>query len=99
MKALAGLLSGADFRHGRGGRGHADRLPPRAPTYGPALRHDVAHTAAPRRGAAIFGAGWGLYGYCPGPALTALYYGADDTLLFLLAMIGGMFIASRLPQR
>jgi uncharacterized membrane protein YedE/YeeE len=50
-------------------------------------------------GAAIFGAGWGLYGYCPGPALTALYYGADDTLLFLLAMIGGMFIASRLPER
>ncbi len=41
-------------------------------------------------GAAIFGTGWGLYGYCPGPAIAALVYQSATTLLFVLAMILGM---------
>ncbi|WOJ94626.1 DUF6691 family protein [Congregibacter variabilis] len=47
-------------------------------------------------GAALFGIGWGVYGFCPGPAVAALFYGNTDTYVFLLAMILGMWISSRL---
>ena len=40
-------------------------------------------------GAAIFGIGWGIGGYCPGPALTALASLTLDTLVFVAAMIAG----------
>ncbi len=42
-------------------------------------------------GAALFGAGWGLGGYCPGPALTGLGGGASETLLFTASMLAGMW--------
>jgi uncharacterized membrane protein YedE/YeeE len=41
-------------------------------------------------GAAVFGAGWGLGGFCPGPALVSLATGARSTLAFVGAMIVGM---------
>ena len=41
-------------------------------------------------GAALFGLGWGLAGYCPGPALGSLGFGLWQTSLFVLAMLGGM---------
>lgn len=41
-------------------------------------------------GAAIFGIGWGLAGYCPGPALTGLGVGATEALWFVPAMLAGM---------
>ncbi|MGG6238796.1 DUF6691 family protein [Nodosilinea sp. AN01ver1] len=40
-------------------------------------------------GAALFGIGWGLGGYCPGPAIAALGLGSANPLLFLAAMIAG----------
>lgn len=40
-------------------------------------------------GAAIFGIGWGLAGFCPGPALAAFGQGELKTGLFLAAMIAG----------
>jgi uncharacterized membrane protein YedE/YeeE len=43
-------------------------------------------------GAAIFGAGWGLGGFCPGPALTSLACGAPAALIFVAAMVGGMYL-------
>ena len=46
-------------------------------------------------GSALFGVGWGLYGFCPGPALSGLIFGQSDTVLFVLAMMAGMGIASR----
>ena len=49
-------------------------------------------------GAAIFGLGWGLGGFCPGPAITALGLGAAGTLAFLPAMIAGMWAARLLRQ-
>lgn len=43
-------------------------------------------------GAAIFGIGWGIGGYCPGPALTALSNLSAEVLIFVFAMIaGGVF--------
>jgi uncharacterized membrane protein YedE/YeeE len=41
-------------------------------------------------GAALFGIGWGLVGYCPGPALVALSLGAPAALVFVMAMLVGM---------
>lgn len=41
-------------------------------------------------GAALFGAGWGLAGFCPGPAVTALGSGVPMVFVFVLAMIAGM---------
>ena len=48
-------------------------------------------------GAAIFGTGWGLYGYCPGPAISALAYLNTETVIFVAAMLCGMVIANKLP--
>ncbi|MDQ6437039.1 YeeE/YedE family protein [Mesorhizobium sp. LHD-90] len=44
-------------------------------------------------GAAVFGIGWGLGGFCPGPALTALGLGQPGALVFLAAMFIGFWIA------
>jgi uncharacterized membrane protein YedE/YeeE len=41
-------------------------------------------------GAAIFGIGWGLSGYCPGPAVVSLASGRRMVLLFVAAMVIGM---------
>lgn len=41
-------------------------------------------------GAALFGIGWGLVGYCPGPALVALSLRAPAALVFVMAMLVGM---------
>ncbi|MEP4145991.1 MAG: DUF6691 family protein [Halioglobus sp.] len=49
-------------------------------------------------GAAIFGIGWGIYGYCPGPAISALIYLDGKTVLFVAAMITGMALANRLSR-
>jgi uncharacterized protein len=46
-------------------------------------------------GAAIFGVGWGIGGYCPGPALAGLFQGEPKTLVFLVTMVFGL-IAGRL---
>lgn len=41
-------------------------------------------------GSLVFGAGWGLAGFCPGPALVALGAGQWQALVFVLAMLAGM---------
>lgn len=43
-------------------------------------------------GAALFGLGWGIAGFCPGPAITAAGSGMTNALLFLPAMAGGMLL-------
>ena len=53
-------------------------------------------------GAALFGVGWGLVGFCPGPAIAGLALGAWQTWLFVASMIAGMamhhfFAADRSP--
>ncbi len=47
-------------------------------------------------GSAIFGIGWGVYGYCPGPAISALTYLDDKTFMFVAAMLIGMAISNKL---
>ena len=46
-------------------------------------------------GALLFGSGWGLGGYCPGPAITSLGSGSLNALLFVVAMGIGMLVADR----
>jgi uncharacterized membrane protein YedE/YeeE len=41
-------------------------------------------------GAALFGVGWGVAGFCPGPALVGLGMGQPKALLFVAAMLAGM---------
>jgi uncharacterized membrane protein YedE/YeeE len=45
-------------------------------------------------GAAIFGIGWGLIGFCPGPAIAALGFELWQPWLFVAAMLAGMFLHS-----
>lgn len=46
----------------------------------------------PLAGSLIFGLGWGLYGYCPGPALASLFSLNWQPLLFVVAMAVGMWL-------
>ena len=49
-------------------------------------------------GAALFGIGWGLSGFCPGPAITSLPLLAKGTLVFVPAMVVGIASARLLMQ-
>jgi hypothetical protein len=46
-------------------------------------------------GSLMFGAGWGLAGLCPGPALASFAFGGWGGALFLLSMVSGMVVAPR----
>lgn len=50
-------------------------------------------------GAVLFGAGWGLVGLCPGPAVASLSYGGAGGFVFLGAMLAGMTIAPGVRAR
>lgn len=49
-------------------------------------------------GAVLFGAGWGIGGFCPGPAVVAAASLATDGLIFVAAMLVGMFAFSARGQ-
>jgi len=49
-------------------------------------------------GGALFGAGWGLVGYCPGPAVAGLVFFNWQTLAFVAAMVVGMVLHRLLTQ-
>ena len=49
-------------------------------------------------GAVLFGVGWGLVGFCPGPALASIGFGGRKVLVFVVAMLAGM-AAFRLLER
>lgn len=60
--------------------------------------HLPTKTAIDRRlllGAALFGAGWGLAGFCPGPAIAGLATGLPMVLLFVATMAAGMLLHDR----
>lgn len=50
-------------------------------------------------GAAIFGIGWGLGGYCPGPEIGALSLGLWEPLIFVAAMLVGSFLYGLLTRQ
>ncbi len=50
-------------------------------------------------GSVAFGIGWGLAGYCPGPALASLLSGGAKPLLFVISMLAGMAVFELLQSR
>jgi len=50
-------------------------------------------------GAALFGVGWGLVGYCPGPAIVSLGSGAADVVIFVAAMVAGGAVVRVIAKR
>lgn len=50
-------------------------------------------------GSTTFGVGWGLAGYCPGPALASLALGDLKPLIFVVAMLAGMGLFEVLERR
>ena len=50
-------------------------------------------------GSLLFGTGWGLVGFCPGPALVALGAGHPKALVFVLAMLAGILLHQQLLAR
>ncbi len=50
-------------------------------------------------GSLVFGAGWGLAGFCPGPALVSLGAGQDKAVVFVIAMVLGMLAFEWLEGR
>ena len=72
-----------------------------APLAAPTFQAPTAR-AIDRRlmlGALLFGAGWGIVGYCPGPALAALAFAATGTIVFVVAMIVGMMLEGFVESR
>ena len=64
------------------------------------------HVPAPGRidrklifGAVLFGIGWGLAGYCPGPALVSLASGQSQSILFVSSMAAGVALYKLRPLR
>jgi hypothetical protein len=49
-------------------------------------------------GAILFGTGWGLVGYCPGPAIAGLSYGYSAPLIFVTTMVVGLLLARPLAR-
>ena len=50
-------------------------------------------------GSALFGLGWGIGGFCPGPAIASLSVGLTESFLFVAAMLVGMTIHDRIWSR
>jgi uncharacterized membrane protein YedE/YeeE len=49
-------------------------------------------------GGVLFGAGWGIGGFCPGPALVAMSSGLGSAAVFVTAMLAGMVVHDRFLQ-
>ena len=49
-------------------------------------------------GSLLFGVGWGIAGFCPGPALVALGLGQAKAAVFVLAMLAGMLLFEALER-
>lgn len=50
-------------------------------------------------GSVLFGIGWGIAGYCPGPALANLTHATSEALVFVAALLAGSQLARLLPGR
>jgi uncharacterized membrane protein YedE/YeeE len=90
---LAGAVGVTAIGYGLAGRRAA-------PIYGERfeLPTSTAIDARLLGGAAMFGVGWGLVGYCPGPAVAAIGFAGTPTAIFCLALVGGMILHRVLPN-
>lgn len=72
-----------------------------APALGGSFRVPAGDAIDPKllAGAAIFGVGWGLVGFCPGPVLVGAAAGLRDAWVFVPAMLAGGWVAGRTAAR
>jgi uncharacterized protein len=91
--SLAFVMGGAVGFHALWLRMAASR-PPAGASVPPSTGVDARLVA----GAALFGVGWGLSGYCPGPGLVALAFGRVEGAVFVGAMLVGVALF-QLPRR
>jgi len=72
-----------------------------APAFGAAFRLPTRRDIDARlvAGAAVFGVGWGLSGFCPGPAIAALGTGPWPVTAFVAAMLAGMVVFHALDRK
>jgi uncharacterized membrane protein YedE/YeeE len=50
-------------------------------------------------GSVLFGLGWGLAGYCPGPAIASLGFGNKEMAIFIPGLAAGIFAKRMLPEK
>ena len=50
-------------------------------------------------GAALFGLGWGLTGFCPGPAIASVVFGKTESITFVISMAAGMIVTRQIQNR
>ncbi|MGC0951660.1 DUF6691 family protein [Pantoea agglomerans] len=91
---MAGAISVSFFAFRRAGKGAQ-------PIYAETISLPVAGRVDMRlvAGAVLFGAGWGLAGICPGPALVLLGSANLKGAVFFIAMLAGMYIFQRAESR
>ncbi len=72
----------------------------RAPLVDGTFREPPLRTIDPKLvgGAALFGVGWGLGGYCPGPGLVSLGSGSVAALVFVIGLGAGIALVQRLTR-
>jgi uncharacterized membrane protein YedE/YeeE len=68
-----------------------------APLFAPAFRLPASQGIDAKLliGATLFGIGWGLSGFCPGPAVASLVFGRTESIAFVIAMAAGMILAKQ----
>ncbi|MHB1846553.1 MAG: DUF6691 family protein [Deltaproteobacteria bacterium] len=91
MAGGIGLLFGTQLLARRLGR------PLFAPAFPVLRRNEIDGRLAV--GAALFGIGWGLSGFCPGPALVSLGAGVGPAFLFVPSMLAGIALVGLLDAR
>jgi uncharacterized protein len=73
----------------------------RAPLFASSFRIPASEDIDARLlgGAALFGLGWSLTGFCPGPAIASMVFGRVESLAFVAAMAVGMILAKQIQNR
>lgn len=73
----------------------------KAPMFAPSFRLPTSEDIDAKllSGAALFGVGWGLSGFCPGPAIASVVFGRMESTTFVIAMAAGMLLAKQIQKR
>ena len=73
----------------------------KAPLFDPTFKVPVKKSIDAKllAGAALFGLGWGISGFCPGPAVASVVFGRTESLTFVIAMAAGMIVTKQIQNR
>ena len=73
----------------------------KAPLFAPSFRLPTSQDIDAKLlgGAALFGLGWGISGFCPGPAVASIVFGRTESITFVVAMATGMILAKQIQNR